>query len=143
MGDPVARPTAEDPAAFLAAVQHPVRRRDGVALAALMGAVTGAPATMWGPSIVGFGSYHYSYASGHQGDAAAVGFSPRKAHLVLYGLTYGPGAGDLLARLGKHRRGAGCLYVNTLADVDPGVLRLLVAGGYDHATTVLHVPRQS
>lgn len=134
------RPTGADPAAFLAAVAHPVRRADGEALLALMQETTGEPAAMWGPSIVGFGSYHYAYASGHHGDTAAVGFSPRKAHLVLYGVTYGPRAEAILPRLGKHRRGAGCLYVNTLADVDRGVLRLLVREGYDHATTVLDVP---
>lgn len=133
------RPTGVDPAAFLAAVPHPVRRPDGEALLALMLEATGEPAAM-GATIVGFGSYHYSHASGHHGDAAAVGFSPRKAHLVLHGVTHGSRAKEILPRLGKHRRGAGCLYVTTLADVDRGVLRLLVREGYDYATTVLDVP---
>ncbi|MDQ1622024.1 MAG: hypothetical protein QOH19_442 [Actinomycetota bacterium] len=75
---------------FLAAVEQPVRRRDGLRLLALMSEITGDEPEMWGPTIVGFGRYHYKYDSGREGDAAAVGFSPRKARLSLYGLTYGP-----------------------------------------------------
>ncbi|WP_354187938.1 DUF1801 domain-containing protein [Arthrobacter sp. UYCu712] len=120
---------------FLAAVEHPVRRQDGYRLLELMTAVTGEHAEMLGPTIVGFGQDHYKYDSGREGDAAAVGFSPRKASLSLYGLTYGPEAAGLL---GKQKTGAGCLYVNTLADVDEGVLTELVRLGYRHVTTVLH-----
>ena len=123
---------------FLAAVEHPVRRGDGFRLLALMSGITGEPAQMWGPTIVGFGRYHYKYASGREGDAAAVGFSPRKSSLSLYGLTYGPEAADLLGRLGKHKLGAGCLYVNKLDDVDEAVLTELVRLGYRHVTTALH-----
>ena len=92
---------------FLAAVEHPVRREDGLRLLDLMSGITGQPAQMWGPTIVGFGTYHYKYDTGREGDAPAVGFSPRKADLSLYGLTYGPEAADLLGRLGKHKTGAG------------------------------------
>ena len=99
---------------FLAAVEHPVRREDGLRLLELMSGITGQPAEMWGPTIVGFGTYHYKYDTGREGEAPAVGFSPRKASLSLYGLTYGPEAADLLGRLGKHKTGAGCLYVNKL-----------------------------
>ena len=123
---------------FLAAVEHPVRHRDGLRLLALMVEATGQPAVMWGPTIVGFGRYHYKYATGREGDAAAVGFSPRKASLSLYGLTYGPESAGLLARLGKHKTGAGCLYINTLDDVDESVLTELIRNGYRHVTTVLH-----
>jgi hypothetical protein len=93
---------------------------------------------MWGPTIVGFGRYHYKYESGREGDAPSVGFSPRKANLSLYGLTYGPEAAELLGRLGKHKMGAGCLYVNKLDDVDGAVLAELIRNGYRHATSVLH-----
>ncbi|AXJ09283.1 DUF1801 domain-containing protein [Arthrobacter sp. PM3] len=123
---------------FLAAVGHPVRRADGLRLLALMSGLTGQPAEMWGPTIVGFGRYHYRYASGREGDAPAVGFSPRKSSLSLYGLTCGPEAAGLLGGLGKHKLGAGCLYINKLEDIDEHVLAELVRRGYRHATTVLH-----
>ncbi|WP_332760963.1 DUF1801 domain-containing protein [Pseudarthrobacter sp.] len=125
---------------FLAAVEDPVRRRDGLRLLALMREITGKEPEMWGPTIVGFGRYHYKYESGREGDAAAVGFSPRKASLSLYGLMYGPEAAELLPRLGKHKTGAGCLYVNRLDDVDQAVLAELIKAGYRHVTTALHSP---
>jgi hypothetical protein len=112
--------------AFLDAVPDPVRRADGKALADLMARVTGEAPAMWGPSIVGFGSYHYKYDSGHAGTMCRIGFSPRKAELVLYVLD---GNGDQtaeLARLGKHRTGKGCLYIKKLADVEMAVLEGLV-----------------
>ncbi|WP_232084083.1 DUF1801 domain-containing protein [Arthrobacter sp. SO5] len=132
------RVTGASVADFLAAVEHPVRREDGLSLLPLMSEITGQPARMWGPTIVGFGRYHYKYDSGREGDAPAVGFSPRKASLSLYGLAYGPDAPELLARLGKHKMGAGCVYINKLGDVDAGVLAELVRGGYRYVTTVLH-----
>jgi hypothetical protein len=125
---------------FLAAVEHPVRHRDGLRLLEMMKEITGEQPEMWGPTIVGFGQYHYRYASGREGDAAAVGFSPRKTSISLYGLTYGPEAAGLLPRLGKHKTGAGCLYVNKLADVDEAVLAELIRTGYLHVTTALHSP---
>ncbi|KRE78844.1 DUF1801 domain-containing protein [Arthrobacter sp. Soil762] len=125
---------------FLAAVEDSVRHRDGLRLLALMREITGKEPEMWGPTIVGFGRYHYKYESGREGDAAAVGFSPRKASLSLYGLTYGPEAAELLPRLGKHKTGAGCLYVNRLKDVDQAVLAELITAGYRHVTTALHSP---
>ncbi|WP_326967055.1 DUF1801 domain-containing protein [Arthrobacter sp. CG_A4] len=124
--------------AYLAAVEHPVRRRDGLRLLVLMAEATGRPAEMWGPTIVGFGRYHFKYETGREGDAPAVGFSPRKASLSLYGLTYGPESAGLLARLGKHRTGAGGLYVTKLDDVDEAVLTELIRNGYRHVTTVLN-----
>lgn len=125
---------------FLAAVEHPVRRRDGQRLLDLMGSITGEKPEMWGSTIVGFGRYHYKYGTSREGDAAAVGFSPRKSSLSLYGLTYGPEAAELLPRLGKHRTGAGCLYVNKLEDVDEAVLAELIRTGYRYVTTELHRP---
>ncbi|MDQ0278187.1 hypothetical protein QO003_002490 [Arthrobacter silviterrae] len=130
------QPTAADAAQFIDAVDtSAVRRADARALLDIMGQETGEPAVMWGPSIVGFGSYHYKYASGREGDAAAVGFSPRKAKLVIYGLTYPPGAEQLLDRLGTFKRGAGCIYLNKLADINEGVLRELIRAAYGYMTT--------
>ncbi|PZO00998.1 MAG: hypothetical protein DCF28_10655 [Alphaproteobacteria bacterium] len=112
---------------FLASVEPPERQADARALCAILGEVSGEPPTMWGTSIIGFGRYHYRYASGHEGDAALVSFAPRKTSLVFY---LAPEEGlkdDLLARLGKHRTGKGCLYVNRLSDVDVEVLKDLFA----------------
>ena len=120
------KPTGTTADAFIAAVADPVRRADAQALCAMMQRVTGEPATMWGPSIVGFGSYRYTYDSGHSGESCRLGFSPRKAELVLYVLTGAPGEEARLARLGKHRTGKSCLYVKKLADVDMAVLEEIV-----------------
>jgi hypothetical protein len=136
-------PTAESVQDFLASVEHPVRRQDGETLLALMQRVTGEPAVMWGQSIVGFGSYHYKYASGHEGDAAAVGFSPRKASLSVYGLTYAPGSDALLERLGKHKKAVACVYINKLTDVDMQVLAELIELGYRYMTGNEHESLQS
>jgi hypothetical protein len=117
-------------AEFLAAVADPRRRADAQAVCALMTEVTGEQPTMWGGSIVGFGAYHYRYASGREGDWPAVGFSPRKQALTIY-LSEGFEAyDDLLARLGPHSTGKSCLYIKRLSDVDEEALRSLVEGGY-------------
>jgi Domain of unknown function (DU1801) len=120
-------PTGADVEAFLAAVPDERRRADARELCALLTEVTGEQAVLWGASIVGFGTYHYRYESGHEGTSALVGFSPRKAHLVLY-LVGGFDARHhkLLAKLGPHKTGKGCLYLKSLADVDHDVLRELV-----------------
>jgi hypothetical protein len=116
--------------AFLAGITDERRRRDAQAVCALMREVTGVEPTMWGTSIVGFGDYHYAYASGRSGEWFAVGFSPRKQNLTLY-LTGGfDGYTELLGRLGKHSTGKSCLYVKKLADVDADVLRELVTRSY-------------
>lgn len=113
-------------AAFLETVADPVKRADAQALVKLMQSVTGEEPKMWGPSIVGFGSYHYRYESGREGDAPITGFSPRKAATVLY-LMLGTGESEaLLAKLGKHETSKGCLYIKKLADVDGKVLEALV-----------------
>lgn len=115
---------------FIAAVEHPVRRSDAETLLEMFTHITGEEPVMWGPSIIGFGQYHYVYDSGREGDAPAVGFSPRKANLTLYVLSDHPEQRDLLARLGKHRTSVACLYINNLADVDLEVLAQLVETGY-------------
>lgn len=129
MAEAKTKPTRVSFATYLAGIDDPERRRDCKALAAMMKRVTGCGPTIWGPSIVGFGSYHYKYASGHEGDSCVVGFSSRKGDISLYlmGVLQDPGAKPLLAKLGKHKAGKGCLYVRRLSDVDPQVLDQLVA----------------
>lgn len=137
------QPTAADVVQFIDGVEPPARKADALMLLDVMRRATGQEPVMWGPSIIGFGSYHYKYASGREGDAPAVGYSPRKASLVLYGLTSAPGAQAALERLGKHKTGASCLYVNKLADVDQAVLEEMVGNGYRHMTTAVIESLQS
>lgn len=117
---------------FIAAVENPVRREEAKAVCAMMERITGEPPVMWGPSIIGFGSYRYRYDSGHEGTMCRLGFSPRRAQLVLYILTEDPGQGEQLARLGKHKTGKSCLYINKLADVDMNVLEEMTSGALAH-----------
>ncbi len=132
MAENKTRPTDQDVMDFLNRVDHQTRREDGLALLRIMEEITGEDAVMWGSSIVGFGSYHYQYESGREGDMPLVGFSPRKQNMTLYIM---PGFDDyeaLLAGLGKHKIGKSCLYVNKLADVDEAVLRRLIRRSYEH-----------
>ncbi|MGH3741871.1 MAG: DUF1801 domain-containing protein [Micromonosporaceae bacterium] len=117
---------------FLASVADPRRREDAGAVCALMAEVTGAEPAMWGGSIVGFGGYHYKYASGREGEAAAVGFSPRKQALTLYVSAGFDSYGELLKQLGPHSTGKSCLYLKRLSDVDEQVLRTLIKSGFEH-----------
>ncbi|MGQ0589713.1 MAG: DUF1801 domain-containing protein [Sphingosinicella sp.] len=126
------RPTGVAVDEFLDAVPDPQRRADGKALREMFERITGEPATMWGASIVGFGSYHYKYDSGHEGEMCRLGYSPRKAELVLYVLTQSEGQDALLARIGKHRTGKSCLYIKRLGDVDQGVLEELTVHALDY-----------
>lgn len=130
MTDAVTRPTTIAPATYLASVDHPQRRADGERLRSLFERVSGEPAVMWGPSIVGFGHYHYRYDSGREGDAPRMGFSPRKANLVIYLASY-EGLDKDLAALGKHKKGSSCLYLNKLADVDLERLEAIVRRSWD------------
>ena len=123
-------PTSIEPESWVAGLPKQRQREDGAALLRMFAEVTDRPPVMWGASIVGYGELHYVYESGREGDMACVGFSPRSASISLYGLTGHRGSEALLAGLGKHRVGAGCLYVNKLADVDLAVLRDLVALGW-------------
>lgn len=124
--------TAVDATQFIAAVEPPAKRADAEVLDAIFRRTTGERPKMWGPTIVGYGSYHYRYDSGHEGRACRVGFSSRKAKHSLYVLGRNDDAWNekfapLLARLGKHTRGASCLYINKLADIDLAVLEDLLA----------------
>lgn len=119
------RATRVSAAAFIKALQNETRRSDAQLLLKLFRRVTGEKAVMWGPSIVGFGKRHYRYESGREGDIPIAGFSPRKANLVFY-LAHCPERTKLLKRLGKHKTGVGCLYVNKLADIDTQVFEELL-----------------
>jgi hypothetical protein len=130
------RPTEDSVVGFLHAVEPARRRTQGLELLDMFREETGAEPRRWGPSMVGFGHLRYTYNTGHSGEMFRVGFSPRTAALTLYGLTsYGSNA-DLLEKLGKHRVGKGCLYINTLEDVDRDVLRQLIRRGWADTETV-------
>lgn len=120
---------------FLSKVEDPQKRADSAVLIEMMERVTGKPPKMWGPSIIGFGLYHYKYDSGHEGDSCLAGFSPRKAEFSIYlNGGYFPEMVEkrqaLLAKLGKHRMGKGCLYVKKLENIDLKVLEQLVKLSY-------------
>ena len=125
MAENKTRPTQQSVAAFIDALDG-TRRADAKALVKLMQRVTGEKPKMWGPSIIGFGAHHYTYESGREGDTPLAGFSPRKAATVLYGATGFSDSEAMLAKLGKHTTGKGCLYIRKLADVDANVLESLV-----------------
>lgn len=125
--------TAADVEAFLARVEPSERQGDGRVVAALMARLSGEPPAMWGPSIIGFGRYHYRYDSGREGESCRIGFAPRKTELVFYLA----GLDDVdFADLGKHRRGKGCLYVKRLAIVDMAVLEALIVKSLAHMEEV-------
>ena len=132
MAETKTKPTEVTVDSFIDAIENPVRREDAKGVRAMMERLTGEPARMWGPSIIGFGSYHYKYDSGHEGVSCRLGFSPRKAELVLYVLTGSDEQEAQLARLGKHKTGKSCLYVKKLADVDLGVLEDLTLSALTH-----------
>ncbi|MDP3801096.1 MAG: DUF1801 domain-containing protein [Phenylobacterium sp.] len=117
------QPTDASVADFIAAVEPAGRRADAATLAALLSDVTGEPAVMWGPSIVGFGRYTYVNSTRKPADWPIIGFSPRKANLTVYIMPGFSGYADLLGRLGKHKASVSCLYLNRLSDIDLDVLR--------------------
>jgi hypothetical protein len=127
MAETKTKPTTMSVAAFIAAIPDAMQRADAKALVALMQAESGEKPRMWGPSIIGFGSYHFVHESGREGDMPVIAFSPRKAAIVLYGMSGSSGSKALLAKLGKHSMGKGCLYMKKLADVDGSVLKKIVA----------------
>lgn len=127
MAENKTRATDADVGAFLAGVEPEERRADAKVVAEIMGRLSGEPATLWGPNIVGFGNVHYRYESGREGDMPRIAFSPRKPQLVLYGLGGADRFPELMARLGKHSTGKSCVYIRRLKDVDLGVLEQLVA----------------
>lgn len=111
---------------FIENVDQAKKREDAYRLLDIFSETTGYPAKMWGSSIIGFGSYHYKYASGHEGDAPLVGFSPRKAKISLYFATGDKERDNLLELLGKHTAGKGCVYINKLADINEDILIALI-----------------
>ena len=120
------KPEATSAEAFIDSIEDPDRRADCTRIANIMAEATGEPAIMWGASMVGFGSYHYRYASGREGDWFLTGFAPRKANISLYIMA---GFGDfdsLMQRLGKYKTGKSCLYIKRLADIDEAVLIELI-----------------
>ncbi len=127
MADNKTKPTNSSVAAFIDAITDEGRRADAKALVKLMQKAAGEKPTMWGPSIIGFGSHHYVYDSGREGDMPLISFSPRKAATVLYGIAGFNGSEALMAKLGKHTTGKGCLYIKKLSDVDKKVLETMTA----------------
>ena len=131
MSDLKTKPTDQSVEDFLKKVEHPTRKSDGFELLEMMKEVTKEDPVMWGTSIIGFGSYHYKYASGREGDWMKTGFSPRKRSLSVY-ISHGfEGYDELLEKLGKHRLGKGCLYINKLADVDKQVLKEIIKKSHE------------
>jgi hypothetical protein len=122
------KPTQVSVSSFIDAIEDPERRKDCKAIAAMMKRASGSAPKMWGTAIVGFGSYHYKYASGHEGESCLVGFANRKSDITLYllGVRLDPKSKTLLADLGKHKAKGGCLYLKRLADVDADVLEQLI-----------------
>lgn len=127
--------TTQSVGEFLSMVEPERKRQDATELDRIFREVTGFEPRMWGPSIIGYGRYHYRYDTGREGDFLATGFSPRKANLSIYIM---PGYADfdeILARIGKHKKGKSCLYVNKLDDIDTGVLAELIRAGLDDLGT--------
>jgi len=132
MAEPKTQRTRASVAEFLSRTPDPARRRECRSLIKMMRAVTGAPPRMWGPSIVGFGRYHYRYQSGREGDWFLTGFSPRKRDLTIYIMAGLARYRPLLRKLGPHKTGSSCLYLKSLSDVDPRVLKRLVRESVRH-----------
>lgn len=136
MAENKTKPTDASVEAFIAGVEPLSKREDALVLDALFRKVTGEEPQMWGPSIIGYGSYHYKYESGRQGDMCRTGFSPRKAKHSLYLMggycdeITAKHREEALSRLGKHKTGASCLYVNKLADIDLEVLEEMIAADW-------------
>ena len=132
--EPKTKPTEVSVEKFIEEIPQPQKKEDAYALVALFAEVTGEEAKMWGPSIIGFGKYHYRYASGHEGDAPLAAFSPRKTALTFYFMLPDGKREELLAKLGKHKTGKGCVYVNKLSDIDTAALKEMIREDIAHAT---------
>jgi hypothetical protein len=144
MAETKTKPTNVAVEEFIAKVEDPQKRADSYVLIDMMRKITGEKPKMWGPSIVGFGSYHYKYASGHEGDSCIAAFSPRKAEFSIYLSPVADERRDeLLAKLGKHRMGKGCLYVKRLEGLDMKVLEQLVRHGMEQAKSIDQASRAS
>lgn len=130
MAENKTRPTSASVVDFIANVENARRRSDALIALEMYKQITGLPPVMWGPSIIGFGSLHYVYETGREGDMPAAAFSPRKANMTFYVDGNFQGAEELFAKLGKHKRSVACLYINKLADVDLDVLSEIIARQY-------------
>ena len=131
MAEQKTKPTKQSVSNFLDTIENEQVRDDCYALVKLMKKITGAEPKMWGPSIIGFGKYHYKYDSGHEGDSCLTGFSPRKQNISLYVMLGIMDNEDLLKELGKHKAAKGCLYIKKLDDVNMGVLEKLIKRSVD------------
>lgn len=128
----VMQPTDVDPSDFIAQVSNVTRRADAERMVEIMRDITGANPVVWGPSIIGFGSYHYVYASGREGNAPAAGFSPRKAHLVVYLMNnFEEQHPEKMVALGPHKSSKACLYLTKLDKVDEDILRFLIKDSFE------------
>jgi hypothetical protein len=125
-------PTDQSVEQFLNAIEDEKKRKDSFAILELMREVTGLEPRMWGGSIIGFGSYHYKYDSGREGDTMMAGFSPRKQNLTIYNMGGFAQYDELLQKLGKHKLGGGCLYIKRLDDVDVSALKSLIEASFNH-----------
>lgn len=130
MAENKTKPTLASVDDFIAAIENSRRRADALTVLKIYQEVTGLPPVMWGPSIIGFGTLHYTYATGREGDMPAAAFSPRKANLTFYVNYNFEGAAELYARLGKYKKSVACLYINKLDDVDLDVLYEIIAREY-------------
>lgn len=126
MAENKTKPTDASPEDFLGEIEDEARRKDAFKILKLMRKITGKPPVMWGPSIIGFGRYHYKYASGREGDFFVTGFSPRKQNLTIYIMPGFARYATLMKRLGKHRTGSSCLYIKRLDDIDLTALEELI-----------------
>lgn len=130
--EPKTKQTKASVADYIAAIEDDTQRADAKTLVRLMKKITGKQPKMWGPSIIGFDTYHYTYASGREGDWPLVGFSPRKGNLSIYIMSGFSGASAMLEKLGKHKTGKSCLYVRRLADIDIDVLEQMIVCSVTH-----------
>ncbi|QCR31904.1 DUF1801 domain-containing protein [Lysinibacillus sp. SGAir0095] len=126
MSEPKMKETGNSVVEFIESVENDKKKADAYQLLEIFEEVTGYDAKMWGPSIIGFGSYHYKYASGREGDAPLVGFSPRKAKISLYLVYESEERDKLLEGFGKYTKSKACIYINKLADIDTNVLKELI-----------------
>ena len=136
MYEPKTKETDSSVIEFIENVDNPKKREDAYKLLDIFTETSGFEAKMWGPSIIGFGSYHYKYASGHEGDAPLAGFSPRKAKISLYFAPEDSKRAELLNKFGKHTTGKACVYVNKVADINVEVLQALIESSISHLNEV-------
>lgn len=138
MSDLKTKPTKKSPKVFIGKITHETRKNDALVLLDLFSRITKEEPIMWGDSIIGFGIFHYKYSSGREGDWPIVGFSPRKNSLSIYLMSGLKEELELLEKLGKHKIGVGCLYINRLSDIDLKVLSKLIKKSYNLTKNKYH-----